>query len=96
MSEEEIKKLEEKLNEIKIERNNLNRSKLKKGKERVKEKDLERAKDSIISSNMRLIENFKLMNFDLDIKDQYYDIEYFIFNVENIISKEKQKLNGEN
>lgn len=96
MSEEEIKELENKLNEIKIEKNNLNRSKLKKGKERVKDKELERAKDSINFSSMKLIENFKLMNYELDIKDQYYDIEFFIHNVENIIRKEKQKLNGEN
>jgi hypothetical protein len=96
MNEEEIKKLENKLSEIIIEKNNLNRSKLKKGKEKIKEKYLEKAKDSINFSSMKLIENFKLMNFDLHIKDQYYDIEFFIFNVENIIRKERQKLSEEN
>ena len=93
MNEEEIKKLEIKLSEIIIEKNNFNRSKLKKVKDKIKKNDLERMKDSINFSSMKLIENFKLMNFDLHIKDQYYDVEFFIFNVENIIRKERQKLN---
>ena len=93
MNEEEIKKLEIKLSEIIIEKNNFNRSKLKKGKDKIKKNDLERMKDSINFSSMKLIENFKLMNFDFHIKDQYYDVEFFIFNVENIIRKERQKLN---
>ena len=93
MNEEEIKKLEIKLSEIIIEKNNFNRSKLKKGKDKIKKNDLERMKDSINFSSMKLIENFKLMSFDLHIKDQYCDVEFFIFNVENIIRKERQKLN---
>ena len=90
MNEDEIKELETKFNEIIFENNKYKNLKQKKGKEKIKEKELDKIKESIIASNMKLIENFKLMNFDLHIKEQYYDIEYFIFNVDNIIRTEKQ------
>lgn len=81
---EQIENLEKKLEYIIQENNRFKKTKAKKEKERIE--------DSIILFIKNLIEKANLMSYDLNIKDQYYDIDFFIYNLENIIEKQKRNL----
>lgn len=81
---EQIENLEKKLEYIIQENNRFKKTKVKKEKEKIE--------DSIILFIKNLIEKANLMHYDLNIKDQYYDIDFFIYNLENIIEKQKRNL----
>lgn len=83
---EQIESLERKLEYIIQENIQFKKTKVKKEKEKIQ--------NNIISFIKNLIESSNLMNYDLNIKDQYYDVDFFIYNLKNIIEKRKNELNN--
>lgn len=79
MNEKLINSLKESLREIKIKQNELKRAKNKKERKDI-ESEIEFLKQALIS-------NYKLTNYDQHIRMESYNNDYFIFDVESILSK---------
>lgn len=83
MEKETLSKLKDSLDEIRIKYNEFLRAKNKKEKESIS------TWLTILKNN--LISNYGLMKYDLYIKSESYNTEYFLFDVNNIILKLEQE-----
>ena len=83
MEKETLSKLKDSLDEIRIKYNEYLRAKNKKEKESIS------TWLTILKNN--LISNYNLMKYDLYIKSESYNTEYFLFDVNNIILKLEQE-----
>lgn len=79
MEKDILKKLKSSLNEIKIKQNEFKREKNKKAQNSI---------DSLITVlKNNLISNYNLMDYDLYIKSESHNTEFFIHDVESILLK---------
>ena len=88
MEKETIEKLKLGLDEIKIKQIQLNKEKNKKSKSSV---------DAIITHlKNNLISNFKLMEYDLYIKSESHNTDFFIHDIEMLIIKYENEDENQN
>jgi len=83
MEREIFEKLKLELNEIKYKQIEFNREKIKKNKNSID--------NSITNLKNKLVANFNLMEYDLHIKSDIHNTDFFIHDVEMIILKISEK-----